>query len=568
MIPCFAAASFAAWRGARNEIVLGLVGLAGIAAAGYVAFWLWFLSPPVGHAISFLMPIFGIGWMLWSGRKLDAPARAAVKSLALPASLVLCAASLVLSAGFVYGGTDKPLETPWTRFSHRLPPDNMLPFLLAEEVRVGHVYKPFFEGGHSSDRPPLQAGIALSQYPFLPRPRALGYACLGAILQSLWIYAVWLLLRAFGMQPGVITLALLVTLFSGFTFLNTFFVWPKLLAAAFMIAFSTTLLVEGFAANLARAVPLMILSGALLAFGLLSHGASAFALIGMILAAAALRCRLPLKSVGMICAAAFVVYLPWLLYQRLFDPPGDALLKLHLAGIDHPGSGPFLPALAAAYSAITPNIFLQNKIANARWAFDYERQFWGYSLDLLFAAWHGRTTEAASSAVALRSLAFFHFVPNLGLLVTGALAFTAGISKRFRSAAWRVSARLWLLLFCILIPWCLLMFKPESTSIHQGTYVAVLLAFVAAILALWSVAPWLAIIVGALQITFNVVVYAPYMQDPSAAPKSHPLLGQLGVFAAALVGLLRLLSFQRSPGARPDAGTETQVPHKPAQTGK
>jgi hypothetical protein len=228
MIPCFAAATFAAWRGARSHLVLGLAGLAGIAANGYLAFWLWFLSPPVGHAVSFLLPILEIAWLLWSGTKLEAPARAAVTTLAAPAGLVLAASLLVLSTGFLYGGLDHPIETPWTRFSHRLPPDNMLPFLFAEELRIGHIYKPFFEGGHSSDRPPLQAAIALSQYPFLPQPRALGYTALGAILQSLWIYSMWLLLRAFHLDPRLVALVLVATLFSGFTFLNTFFVWPNL----------------------------------------------------------------------------------------------------------------------------------------------------------------------------------------------------------------------------------------------------------------------------------------------------------------------------------------------------
>ena len=30
---------------------------------------------------------------------------------------------------------------------------------------------------------------------------------------------------------------------------------------------------------------------------------------------------------------ALVLYAPWLAYQRLYDPPGDRLLKWHLAGV-------------------------------------------------------------------------------------------------------------------------------------------------------------------------------------------------------------------------------------------
>jgi hypothetical protein len=542
MIPCFAAASFAAWRGARDHVLLGLTGLAGIAANGYLAFWLWFLSPPIGHAVSFLLPIFGIAWLLWIGRKLNASARAALKSLALPAALVLCAALLVLSAGFAYGGIDRPLETPWTRFSHRLPPDNMLPFLFAEEVRIGRFYKPFFEGGHSSDRPPLQAGIALSQYPFLPRPRELGYTALGVVLQSLWIYAMWLFLRAFDLPPRMVLLALAVALFSGFVFVNSFFVWPKLLAAAFMIGFCSLILVDKFAFALARSVPLMFAAGALLSFGMLAHGGSAFALIGLIAAAIVLRRRLPLKSLGIICAGSFLIYLPWLLYQRLFDPPGDALLKLHLAGIDHPDNGPLLQELIAAYSRLTPAMILHNKTANAVWVFDYEREYWSRAIGMFSALGRRDRTQAARSAQDLRSLAFFHFVPTLGFLVTGAVALAAGLNRRFRSSAWRVAARLWLLVLCTLVPWCLIMFKAEATSIHQGTYVTVLLAFSASILALWAVTPWLALVVAALQIGLNFLLYGVLMGESAGAVPSPDVLlyGQLGLFVVALVCLVSL----------------------------
>jgi hypothetical protein len=540
IIPCMALAAFAAWRGIRDPIAVGLSGLLGIAAAGYAAFWLWFLSPRIGHAASFLLPIACLGWLWWVRRRLDGVARAALRSLARPAALVLCAAFSVLSAGFLYGGFEKPIETPWARFSHRLPPDNMLPFLLAEEVRIGHIYKPFFEGGQSSDRPPLQAGIALSQYPFWPRPRQMDYTALAVLLQSSWIFAAWLLLRALDFERRGIALALAVTFLSGFVFLNSFFVWPKLLAATFMIGFAIFVLVDRYAAAVACDPKSMILAGALLAFGMLAHGGSAFAAIGLLLAALVLRRRIPLKALATIAATAFLIYLPWTLYQKLFDPPGDYLLKLHLAGIDHPDNGSFFAELIAAYRALTPAQFASNKIANFLWAFDYQKEYWAFVRALFSATLSARWSNAGACALGLRSLSFFHFVPNLGFLSGGFLTLAAGLHKRSRSAAWRASARLWLCVMCILLPWCLMMFKAESTSIHQGTYVAVLLACCAAIAGFWAVKPWVAAGAAVLQIALNFLVYGAFMGWPG----SSLIYSQLGLLIAAMGGVVLILGWE------------------------
>jgi hypothetical protein len=105
------------------------------------------------------------------------------------------------------------------------------------------------------------------------------------------------------------------------------------------------------------------------------------------------------------------------------------------------------------------------------------------------------------------------------------------------------------------------MFKPESTSIHQGTYVSVLLAFSAATLAFWSIAPWLALLAGALQMALNCALYSAYMQNPSSAARMHPLPAQLALFAAALLGLLSVLWLcarrDADPGAKTLAATHS-----------
>ena len=45
----------------------------------------------------------------------------------------------------------------------------------------------------------------------------------------------------------------------------------------------------------------------------------------------------------------FVVLLPWVLYQKVYDPPGNRLLKWHIAGVIDVDSRGFLEALYQSY---------------------------------------------------------------------------------------------------------------------------------------------------------------------------------------------------------------------------
>jgi hypothetical protein len=255
-----------------------------------------------------------------------------------------------------------------------LPLDNTLPLLLAEQIQTGRVSKPFIGDWLSSDRPPLQAGFILSQYPYLPRPRDLGYTVLAVVLQSLWIFALWMFLVAFDIPPPAITLVIAVTLFSGFIFVNTFFVWPKLLAAAYMLAFSVAFLAEKVTVLFKASIFLCAIAGALLAFGLLAHGGSAFALIGLFSTSMLLRRRLPLRSLAVIATTCFVLYLPWICYQKFYDPPDDRLLKWHLAGVINPDARSFTKTIRAAYGGLTVRKWLTGREKNALMVFDQGRR--------------------------------------------------------------------------------------------------------------------------------------------------------------------------------------------------
>ena len=527
MIPALAGCAFAIRKGIRDIVFAGLVFLAATGAAGYLAFWLWFFSPKVGAIFSVMLPLAGLIFLVQTWRKLDPDGRRVLNALLVPISLAGAVTLLVLSFGFLYGGLQDPLITATVRFSHRLPADNSLPYLFAEGVRAGHVPKPMYGEWLSSDRPPLQTGIALSQYPFSHRPRLLDYMVVSAIAQSLWLFALWLVLTAFRLDAHLIALVLFVCVFSGFVLVNTFYVWPKLLAAAYMLGLFLILLTKHGSKLLGESKFLAVIAGALGAFGILAHGGSAFALIGSAATLVVIKRALPRRPFITIAAAIFVLYLPWTLYQKFFDPPGDRLLTWHLAGagLVHPSKTSFGRAILSSYRHLTYRAWLNSKLGNCETLFGYgpvapgvkgEKNYWEDVFAIL-TGWQSNPARAALTAERarfFRSACFLFIVQDLGFLIVGPLALLLGLRKRNRSDLWYSAASMWLFVALTLFTWCLLMFLPSSTVLHQGTYVLPLLAAAGSIVAVWAVAPWLARLICSLQVILNALAYGILMRQP------------------------------------------------------
>jgi len=534
IFPALALGTFAVRKGLRDLVLLGLAELAAIGASGYLGFCLWFLAPKLGHLFSFLLPFATAGWTAWNYRLLDSSGRQIVRRLLRPLALAGAASLLVLSVGFLYGGLDRPLETPASRFSHFLPGDNRIPYEFSEALKEGHIPK-MGSFWHSSDRPPLQTGIVLSQYTYTSNPRDFDYTIIGVILQSLWIFAAWLLLTAFELDTRAIVLVLAVCLLSGFVFLNTFYVWPKLLAATYILAALAILFTPRYVSLQTGRIS-CILVGAMLAFAMLSHGGSAFAVIGIFATMAILRRFVPIKSLLLMAVTLVLLYTPWTLYQKFCDPPGDRLLKMHLAGIKGTDSRSFGRVFISAYGALTPRKVLSNKIKNLNTLIGNSGGFWIETAHLIGHIFNGE--DPAWVAAALRGWMFFYFLVNQGFLVVGPVTLLAGIAKRYRTREWRTAAILWIFIAVTAAAWCLLMFGPATTVIHQGTYAIVLLGYAGSILAIWNLSRFAALLVSCCQICLSVLLYILLMQPPAA----HALLAQ----PPALLGCLLLSAFSLS----------------------
>jgi hypothetical protein len=517
VLPCFVALLVAVRCGVREPLVLALIGLATLAAVGYGAVWAWFLSPRIGRVLGFLLPIVSIALGLKLSKSLSRADWKLFRRMLSPLALTLSATLLFVFACFAYGGLDDANTTARYRFRQDIPADNELPFRFASGLIAGKVPSPIMADWLPSDRPPLQSGMFLAHMPYLSKPRALDYTIVGISLQSLWLFAMWIFLSAHGLDRRLIALVLGVCLFSGFTLLNTTYVWPKLLAAAYTIAGASVLL--GNKLESIRNRPLgWALAGALLAFGILAHGGTVFATLALFLLVLLLR-RIPnARSCWAALATMAILYLPWFLYQKFVDPPGDRLLKWHIAGVVPVTPQPFARLLVQSYRTLTLSEVAKNKIENVKTVLGDDPALLKSFVNTWRGVWIGGdngATAIVKNSVDARTIKWFHFLPELDVLGLGFLAMAVGLVPGFRTGfhtvAWRFSLLMAAWVALTILSWCVLMFFPRSTVLHQGSYAIVLLGYAACLSAAWAVSRRFAITLGLLHVFINIVYYLIFL---------------------------------------------------------
>jgi hypothetical protein len=512
-LPGAAATLALARRGVRSVPLLLVVGLAATAVVAMLAFWLYFAAPLIGQTFSFFVAFGSAGlvaWRLWE-REIDG---ALLLRLAVPLLLWVLGTYFLVYLGFLHGGEGNPLGTAATRFSVGLPSDNGIPIFFAEWFyHHGHQTPiPEFPGEWlSSDRPPLQVGYVLSQMPFYRALPGQHYEAIGVALQQLWIIGLWALLEAARVSRLTKGLAMITVLVSDVAIVNGFFVWPKMLPAAMLLAVAALVLTPLWDEVRKRTWG-AVLVAALVGIAMMGHGGSVFAVIPLAIVGAWR--GLPSwrwLGVGVLVGLCFMA--PWSAYQKYVDPPGNRLLKYMLAGEPEVSATPTRESIFNAYSRVGLGGAIHEKAEN------YVTMFGGGPA---YEALHRAVDDVregnwSSFLDEVRVVYFFDLFPSLGLLLIVPIVMALARSRgRLRRTEWNFSLTLWSVVAIGAFFWGLIMFGDLAgrAVLHAGTFSLPVIAFVACVVGLRAVFPRFAIWYTAIAATLMFAVYVPVLRPP------------------------------------------------------
>ncbi len=547
-LPGVAAAFIAVRRGVRDVPILLGIALAASGVTAFAAFWGYYAGSTVGQGWDFLLVIASVGAIVWSWRAEDFD-RGALAPLRVPLALWILGCCFIVFLGFLHGGVDKAIPMSALRFTGQLPSDNDIPRYFTEWFAThGHSNPPptYPPDWLMSDRPPLQIGYTLAQRGFFPTERELHYQILCICVQGLWIVGMWAVLCAARLRPLTRSLAMFAAMISDIAIVHGFFVWPKLIAAAFLLA-ALAIVISPAWARTRHDTRVAALVGALLALAMLSHGSSVFGVIP--LALLAIYRGLPSwRWVGVAAVAGLVLMVPWTAYQQYANPPGDRLLKWQLGGditLDSKGT---LEAIEDGYSEAGLDGTLENKLDNLKEVAGWPRvkDQAGYFVEAL------EMDKPGLAAGFVRGNRFFSLLPFLGLLLIAPFAMLIARRRSRDEDEWRFALICFAFFVVAAVTWALLLFgeTPDSlATIHVGSLAVPLLGVVGCVVGLRSVFPRLAAAVVGLNVVCVLALYTPSLTPPPGTSYSPiaALLALASFVGIALVTFGRPLRTQRPP---------------------
>lgn len=509
-LPGAAATLLAARSGVKAVPVLLAIGLALSAATALLTFWAYYADPLAGETFSYLI-LFGSialsAWCLRGGRI----ASALLRRLATPLALWALGSTFLIFLGFMHGGADDPLATAAARFNAGpLPSDSYIPYFYSEWFfEHGHRGDPPVFGGEwlSSDRPPLQVGYILSQRPLSWSDTELHYQVLGVVLQQLWIVGLWALLLASRVGRVTRWLAVVAVLVSNLALVHGFFVWPKMLPTALLLA-AAALVITPLWDTVRRDWRGAALVAGLFGLAMLAHGSSVFAIVPLALIAA-IRALPSWRWIGVAVAVGLALMVPWSAYQSYGDPPGNRLTKWLLGGAPGLDDRTTMRAIKDGYREAGIGGTLQNKVDNFARIAGVEPGGRAIAENGADALASGDLTRAVRE---LRSIYFLFLLPSFGLLLIAPFVMLARRRQpRADPQAWVFAITCFAAVAIGGVFWALVLFgNPAAPAvIHAGSLLLPVLGFCGAVAALRATLPRFAVYYVALNAVLTLAVYVP-----------------------------------------------------------
>lgn len=423
-------------RASRSGLDPTLAGLIGVGSTSLIIFYLYAWTPlpaPTGLLVVVGLAATAVG-TCWRRPALANSVWRAQRGAATAWFLVAFSVFTLLQLGSTGSGAWDP--------NYRFAPaiwssDNTLPVFLSEIARIGSFGA---EGNLGvwlvTDRPPLMAGAylmlgdaqgALRHFddgPYL-RPIVLGIG--GIVFCALWGGVFYWAARRIGrLTPHLAALGTLIVAATPFALFNTGYTWPKLLAAAFGLA---------AAAYAFRPRPGRLragetaIFGALVAFALLGHAASAFFLAPVSAIYLARRLWRSPKAALLGGAIGLAILGSWSVFKVTTLPSHDPLLKFALVGdfaLDRPNV-PISQLVEERYDGMTWRTWLATKREMATYLFTpFPAQG-----PLALARPPATPDRQADTLGRLRNWDFYSLtIGNFAILVLGGMAVFRSIGQR------------------------------------------------------------------------------------------------------------------------------------------
>lgn len=355
----------------------------------------------------------------------------------------------------------------------KLPIDNALPYIYGENILHDRARSLVIDWS-IADRPPLQIGTSL---PILdlgknspPYTHYAYYTVFSIFLQLSWVAAAWGVLSTLLKKRLHIYGLLIAMSATGFLYLNSVFVWPKLLAAGLFVFGAFLLLWSPKRQKTVLSYRYLPMASLAISLSLLSHTGSLFTLLAIlpIFAYDFVRYKLydrpMLKKYGIALLIAACLLVPWQVAKSQLITH-DRLVKWHFAGVisaeDQRGT---LETIVDEYSKLPPKTWLNNKKANTETLVTGGvivncpggvKNLFSYCN---MSAWRDRT--------------FFSSFYSLELFAIGFIIIAWQAIKRTLD---KFDKTVLLIYGLYLVIWVLMMFIPGSTVLHQGSYASALL---------------------------------------------------------------------------------------------
>lgn len=353
--------------------------------------------------------------------------------------------------------------------SSSLPIDNSLSFIFAGNILRNQDKKQVIDW-NMVDRPPLQIAATL---PILGHSHGsqftkyYAYYMFSIFLQLSWVSAFWGAFQVLKINKKFQTLAFVALASTGFFYINSVFVWPKLLAASMVFTAIFVLLGKDKTAKY-KYLPFAAL---LISLGILSHSAVLFTVIPFAIYYLYRVTHLKKINIKYFSAALIIGLLmlaPWFIYKDSVVK-SDRLSKWFFAGVtsasDKRGT---VETIADSYKKISFGEWVSVK---------------GHNLGTVVTGDYRSTPGCSFNAKGFidkcvsmewRSLSFFSTVFAFELL---GLGWFAVVYKFIKGKADLLDKELLLIVSAGLAFWVIVIFQKGLTIVHAGSYATMMLAF-------------------------------------------------------------------------------------------